>query len=84
MLDSKNKSEAYFYLGQIYFVEKKIDSAKVYFEKGISADANEPLNYAGLVKCNLYSNANSDAEKNVCIILHSIIERYESYKGAYS
>lgn len=65
MLDSKNKSEAYFYLGQIYFVEKKIDSAKVYFEKGISADANEPLNYAGLVKCNLYSNANSDAEKNV-------------------
>ena len=65
MLDSKNKSGAYFYLGQIYFVEKKIDSAKVYFEKGISSDANEPLNYAGLVKCNLFSNANSDAEKNV-------------------
>jgi len=64
LLTGKSKAEAYFYLGEIYFIESKIDSAKQFYEKGVAADIEFALNYAGLVKANLYAKNTSEAEKN--------------------
>lgn len=63
LLNSNIKSIASYYLGSIYFIEDEIDLAETFFESGISLDKNEALNYAGMVKCNLYKNQNIDAEK---------------------
>lgn len=57
---TKAGSEAYFYLGQIYFLQDKLDSARASYQKGIEADREFPLNYAGLVK--IYA-----AEKNTSL-----------------
>ena len=64
LLNGKSKAEAYFYLGEVYYLENKIDSAKLFYEKGIVADNEQPLNYAGLVKVNLALKKTSDADKN--------------------
>ena len=44
---STNKSEAYYYLGQIALHKGNVAEAKSYFDKGIAADANNPYNYVG-------------------------------------
>jgi len=64
LLNSKNKAEANFYLGQIYYMEENLDSAKTFYLQGISSDAEFPLNYAGMVKVNLLKNELSEAESN--------------------
>lgn len=50
MVNSQHTSSAMFYLGDICLAEGKNDSAKIYFESGIKADPENPLNYAGLAK----------------------------------
>jgi len=45
--DSLNRSEASFYLGNIYFGENKPDSAAIYFKKGLTGKENV-LNTIGL------------------------------------
>lgn len=61
---SSKKTDANFYLGQIYFAEGKFDSSKTFFLKGINNDKEPALDYAGLVKVNLVQNNTSEADKN--------------------
>ncbi len=64
LLNGSSKAEADFYLGEVYFIEGKIDSAKQFYEDGIASDNEFPLNYAGLVKIYLSTKNSPDAEKN--------------------
>ncbi len=64
LLTSSKKTDANFYLGQIYFAEGKFDSSKAFFLKGINNDKEPALDYAGLVKVNLVQNNTSEADKN--------------------
>jgi len=64
LLTSSKKTDANFYLGQIYFAEGKFDSSKSFFLKGINNDKEPALDYAGLVKVNLVQNNISEANKN--------------------
>jgi len=64
LLNGKSKAEAYFYLGEIYFIEEKIDSAKIFYKKGIEADIDFPLNYAGMVRLNVLDGNDSEIAKN--------------------
>jgi tetratricopeptide (TPR) repeat protein len=63
-LNSPNKADAYFYLGQINFDEDNLDSAKICFTNGITQNSESALNYAGLVKVNLLQNNLSEVEKD--------------------
>lgn len=63
LINSKSKAEAYFYLGQIYFLQGKLDSAKTLYSKGIEADNDYPLNYAGMVKVDFAENNLTEADK---------------------
>ena len=64
LLNGKSKVEAYFYLGEIYFIEEKIDSAKIFYKKGMEADIDFPLNYAGMVRLNVLDGNDSEIAKN--------------------
>lgn len=44
---STNKAEAYYYLGQIALHQGKVSEAAANFERGIAANASNPLNYVG-------------------------------------
>lgn len=44
---SANKAEVCYYLGNIYFVENKVDSAAYYFSQGLKADPLNSLNTIG-------------------------------------
>ncbi|MGZ5244585.1 MAG: tetratricopeptide repeat protein [Bacteroidia bacterium] len=52
---------AYYHLGTIYLYNEIEDSAKYYFDKGMAADANEPLNYVGQGRLFLAKNQNAEA-----------------------
>lgn len=43
-----DKGENYFYLGQVYLKTDYLDSAKMVFQKGVTADPKNSINYAGL------------------------------------
>ena len=64
LLGSKSKAEACFYLGEMHLDEVDVDSAKLFYEMGITANPDFPLNYAGLVKLFLLNKNNAEAEKN--------------------
>lgn len=64
LLNTKSAAEAYFYLGEIYFIQEKVDSAKMFYQKGISANKESALNYAGMVRINVLNGNTSEAEKN--------------------
>ena len=64
LLNSKSKAEAYFYLGEIYFIEENVDSAKICYAKGIEADIEFPLNYAGMVRLNVLDGNDAEIAKN--------------------
>jgi len=64
LLNTKSGADACFYLGQIYFLEDKPDSAKAFYSKGIATNEDNPLNYAGMVKVNLAENDKSSADNN--------------------
>lgn len=57
-------AEAFFYMGQINFFQNKIDSASVCYAKGIQADSEFPLNFAGMYKVNVAKNDLSEASRN--------------------
>ncbi|MBQ0114963.1 MAG: tetratricopeptide repeat protein [Bacteroidales bacterium] len=44
---ASNKAEAFYYLGQIALHQGDAATAQSYFDKGVAADANFPLNYVG-------------------------------------
>ncbi len=53
---SPSNSVLQFYLGENYYKIGKIDSALICFNKGLQANANEPLNYIGLAKLSIEEN----------------------------
>ena len=55
--DSKNAAEYYYYLGEVYLRNDKPDSARYFFSEGIKADDKFALNYAGMGKIAMESNA---------------------------
>ena len=55
---STNKSEAYYYLGQIALKQGNLNEAKSYFDRGISADGNNPYNYVGQAALELKKGGN--------------------------
>jgi len=62
----KNKpedAENYFYLGDIYLVTDYPDSAKTFFQQGLTADPKENLNKVGLGAVALAQNNAAEAEK---------------------
>ncbi|HVO75592.1 MAG TPA: tetratricopeptide repeat protein [Ignavibacteriaceae bacterium] len=62
-LKGDTKAQAYFYLGEICFLQEKNDSAKNLYSNGIQADKEFPLNYAGLAKVYIALKNNSEANK---------------------
>ena len=54
-------AENYFYLGNVYLETDYVDSAKMAFTKGISANAEFPLNHIGLGSVALATNADPKA-----------------------
>lgn len=63
-LNSKFKSDAYFYLGQIYFIQGNIDSAFKNYEAGIQANNDNALNYAGMCKVDFDQSNLTTGEQN--------------------
>ena len=59
--------EAFFTLGNVYLSQKIQDSAKIYFDKGISAADEGQLNYIGLGQMDLNANNVSAAQSNFAI-----------------
>lgn len=59
-----NDGRATFLLGSEYLREEKADSAKIYFDKGLSAKNDEKLNYIGLAQIALNSNNSAAALSN--------------------
>src|ERR1700760_1580683 len=43
-----DKDENYFYLGWVYLIQDEADSAKIWFNKGVSVNPKSALNYVGL------------------------------------
>jgi tetratricopeptide (TPR) repeat protein len=95
LLNTPLKAEAYFYLGEIYFIWEKVDSAKIFYNKGIEANNEFPLNYAGLVRLNVLDGNSAEAEKNtvqatelgdenpnVFIVLSEAYSRIKNYDKA--
>lgn len=58
--DAKN----YFYLGNVYLLQSKPDSAEWAYKKGVEANAQEALNYVGLGRIALDKNNTAEAESN--------------------
>jgi tetratricopeptide (TPR) repeat protein len=63
-LKGDTKAQANFYLGEISFLQEKNDSARSFYSKGIQADKEFPLNYAGLAKVSLAEKKTSEANQN--------------------
>lgn len=63
-LASQNNPDAYFYLGELAYLDEKPDSAKYFYNKGITANTKSAINYIGLGKLSLDKKNNSEAKKN--------------------
>lgn len=59
-----NKGENYFYYGENFFKDGKLDSANYFYQKGAEINATYPLNYVGLGKVLLFNNKTQDAQAN--------------------
>lgn len=57
-----SKGEYYFYFGENYFKNEDIDSANLYYNKGVEVNATNPLNYVGLGKVLLAKGNVADAK----------------------
>jgi len=51
-----DKGENFFYLADVYLIQKEQDSAKLYLNKGLQAKSNAHLNYIGLGHIDLNNN----------------------------
>lgn len=59
-----DKGENYFYLGQVYLKTDYLDSAKMVFQKGVTADPKNSINYAGLGAVALLEGNAAGAKSN--------------------
>lgn len=57
-----SKGEYYFYFGENYFKNEDIDSANIFYNKGVEVNATNPLNYVGLGKVLLAKGNVADAK----------------------
>ena len=57
-----SKGENYFYYGENYFKNDQVDSANIYYTKGVEANATYPLNYVGVGKVFLTKGNVNDAK----------------------
>lgn len=56
-------ADNYYFLGKVYFVTGNIDSAKIYFQKGLSLNSESALNLIGLGGIALSRNDTASASK---------------------
>jgi tetratricopeptide (TPR) repeat protein len=54
-------AEAYYYMGETYFVSDRLDSAALYYNKGIEANSKSGINYVGLGKLEWENNKKKEA-----------------------
>ncbi|MDD7343341.1 MAG: tetratricopeptide repeat protein [Bacteroidales bacterium] len=59
---STDKSEAYYYLGQVAFEKGDLTGAKSFYDKGVAANANNAYNYVGQAAVALKNGNESEAE----------------------
>lgn len=57
-----SKGENYFYYGENFFKQGDIDSASIFYNKGVEVNATYPLNYVGLGKVLLTKDKVDDAK----------------------
>lgn len=56
------KGDNYFYYGENFFKKGDLDSANMYYQKGVELNATYPLNYVGLGKVLWYKGNTADAK----------------------
>ena len=61
---SPDKGKNYFHLGEVYLALNNADSAKIYFDKGITAKNDGTFNYIGLGEISLDNKNVTEAEAN--------------------
>lgn len=61
---SPDKGKNYFHLGEVYLALDKADSAKIYFDRGITAKNDANFNYIGLGEISLDNGNAAQAEAN--------------------
>lgn len=59
-----DRGENYFYLADVYLIQKSQDSAKIYLDRGLQARNNAHLNYVGLGHIDLNNNNIQGAVSN--------------------
>lgn len=59
-----DQGKNFFILGNLYLTQKVEDSAKIYFQKGLSAKKNANFNYIGLAQIALDDKENAKANEN--------------------
>lgn len=64
------KGENYFYYGENFFKSGDVDSANIYYLKGVEVNATSPLNYAGLGKVLLSKGKMDEAKSQFLKLLH--------------
>jgi len=61
LLRALNAPESNYYLGDVYFKEGALDSAKIYFDKMVSSAPNSPFGYIGLGRLKEFTGAMDEA-----------------------
>lgn len=61
---SPDKGKNFFHLGEVYLALNNADSAKIYFDKGISAKSDGTFNYIGLGEISLDNKNTAEADAN--------------------
>ncbi|MCD6020079.1 MAG: hypothetical protein K0S53_3200 [Bacteroidetes bacterium] len=56
------KGDNYFYYGENFFKKGDLDSANMFYQKGVEVNATYPLNYVGLGKVLWYKGNSADAK----------------------
>ncbi len=59
-----NNGENYFYFGENYFKNDNLEMANATYQKGVDANATNPLCYVGLGKVQWYQNKSTEAKAN--------------------
>lgn len=72
---SPDKGKNYFHLGEIYLALENADSAKIYFDKGITVKDDAKFNYIGLGEISLDKGNASEADANFAKALADLRKR---------
>ncbi|MHC5200606.1 tetratricopeptide repeat protein [Myroides sp. LJL119] len=64
LVEDPNQGAAYYYLGDVYLQQDKVDSARITFNQGLAVKDNGYLNYIGLGQIDLLQGNNQGATLN--------------------